>query len=762
VPKTQGKILYYDIPNAALELAENKEFRAENPAKGIANILVTQASSTYVRVQIVGAEGLPTGKLVTNERGLVITPVAGAPVAEDEEQDEVEILVTATREQIEEQTRLSRNLTDILSKTVPGFSPPTNRSNSFGTTFRGREGISVVIDGIPQNTNLIAIPGELSTIDPGSIERIEIIRGPNAIYGGQATGGLINIITRKPTDRKLTSTLEVGLNSPLTGSEDNLGNNFRFQISGKENIFDFVGAFSRTRIGAFYDAQGDRIPSEYVNADATELNALLKLGVDIAPQQRLQFSLNHFDRRLDNRIISDIAIDNTPGIQKARAIRTPAGTQVIGAADDRAYLRSTNTTLVYTHEDLLSSRFSGQLYYRKYAFQGSGIPVDARDFLGIIYQSPGETEQIGGRLQFETTFNPEKTLSLLWGADYLNERSASNFNIFDPVEFDASGGLIYRKINEATFVPPYSIRDLGLFAQLKWQVDDRTILSGGARYVSLNANVNDYTSFDNVSVKGGNLSASDIVFNAGIVYKLTNELSLFTSFSQGFSFPDIGGILRFPAQGFSVSSSIDLTQPQKVNNYELGIRGNWDALQFSLAGFFNISDLGVDFVNLDNGRFRTVRAPSRVYGIEATVDWKPAEQWKLGATLSWLEGENDEGGDGSFLALNSLLIPPLKLTAYVENETLPGWRNRLQLLYSGNRDRAFNNGIDGAPIRDYITFDLLSTIKLSTTSELQIAIQNLFNAQYFPVYSQYFAPIFDSSNYAGQGRTVSVSYRLSF
>lgn len=138
-----------------------------------------------------------------------------------------------TREQIEDQSRFTRNLTDILGRTVPGLGPPTNRTNTFGSTLRGRD-ISVLIDGTPQNVNLGSIPAQLTTIDSEAIERIEVIRGSNAIYGGQATGGLINIITRKPSEERLTSKTEVGLNNSLTNEADSFGYNLQHSISGTE------------------------------------------------------------------------------------------------------------------------------------------------------------------------------------------------------------------------------------------------------------------------------------------------------------------------------------------------------------------------------------------------------------------------------------------------------------------------------------------------------------------------------------------------
>jgi len=694
---------------------------------------------------------------------------------EQAERDEpIEIVVTATRteealedvprsvtvvnrEQIEEQTRFTRNLTDILARTVPGFGPPTNRTNTFGQTLRGRD-ISVIIDGIPQNTNLGSIPAQLTTIDPEAIERIEVIRGPNAIYGAQATGGLINIITRRPTEDRLTSRTEIGENNSLTNASESFGYNLRHSVSGREDNFDWLASFAIATTGSYFDAEGDRIPSDLVDAELTQLNGLLKFGVDLDEQQRLQLTFNHFNQHQDNDFISDPEIDEIPGIQKARAIRIPAGTTVIGA-DDNASLTTTNATLSYTHENLLNSRVQGQVFYRNYSFLG-GLPTDLREFFGIISNSPGESEQLGGRLQIETPFNSQETVSLLWGVDYVRESSSQNFNIFDPVEFDASGGLIFRKIDEITFVPSYRFNDLGIFAQLQWDISDRLAFSGGARYVNLDISTDDYTTFDGNDIEGGSLNADDVVFNAGLTHNLTDELSLFASFSQGFSFPDIGRVLRFAPPGFAVGSNIDLTQPQKVDNYEIGIRGNWNSVQATLAGFFNSSDLGEDFEVTDQ-TLRTIRAPQRVYGLEASLDWQPGGGWQLGGTATWLEGENDEDRDGEYIALNSITIPPLKLTAYLEHQTTRGWRNRLQLLYSGNRDRAFEDDVDGAPIDSYVTVDYLSSINLGG-GELLIGVQNLFNEQYFPVYSQFFAPFGDSSNYAGQGRTLSVGYRITW
>ncbi|AFZ28685.1 TonB-dependent receptor plug [Gloeocapsa sp. PCC 7428] len=788
VPTTQtiDNTLIAEIPNAVLVLPDANEFQATNPIEGITAVMVRNITGSRVQVTITGLEAPLVAEVSTAEQALIlsVTPTSELD-STTTENEPIEIVVTATRteeelqnvprsvtvlerDQIQEQARFGRDLADILTQLVPGSTQPTGRPSNF--TLRGRDA-SIVIDGIPQNTNnnqtFIA---PLASIDPEAIDRIEIIRGPNAIYGGQATGGLINIITRRPTEDRLTSTVELGTTAAAGGGDsfligDSFGYNVQYSLSGTEGAVDWLGSLASTWTGGFFDAEGDRVGNNFGLDDTNTFDGLVKLGVNLDEQQRLQLTFNHYNLSQDTDFISDESIADIPGIQTARLVRIPPGTTVIGSEAGYFYT-TTNTTLSYSHENLLGSRVQSQLFYRLFK-TGGGIPFDERPFSGtVISNSRGETEQWGGRVQIETPFNSERTASLLWGVDYVHEDISQNFDIFDPEELDASGGLIYRKIDEALFIPPYTLDDLGIFAQLQWQIGDRITLNSGARYVNLTINTEDYTTFDDGrDVEGGTINTDDIVFNAGAVYNFTDALSVFASFAQGFSLPDVGRILRRPPEGFaSLTADLDITSPQKVDNYELGIRGVWNSLQASLAGFYNYSSLGLDLVplpGLQGGAYRIVRAPQRVYGVEATIDWQADQNWRLGGSASWQEGENDEDEDGEFLALNSTVIAPFKLTAYVEHETLPGWRNRLQLLYSGSRSRAFEDGVEGAAIESYVTVDYFSSISLFG-GELLIGIQNLFNADYFPVFSQYFAPIYDPLNYKGQGRTISASYRITF
>jgi iron complex outermembrane receptor protein len=309
-----GNVLIADIANTTLALPEGGEFQQANPANGIALVTVTPREDG-IRVAITGTDAPPTAEVRSATPGLVLSVTSGTGEAAATEDEAIQVVVTATRteeelqnvprsvtvitrEQIEDQTRLDRNLGDILARLVPGFGPPTGRTNTFGQTLRGRD-ISVLIDGVPQNTNLGSIPAQLTTIDPQAIERIEVVRGPNAIYGGQATGGVVNIITRRPTEDQLQQTVEIGASAAAGGGNqvfltgDSFSYNFLYSVSGRSGAVDWLSSLSFVPTGSFYDADGDRIPSDLVNADLNEINGLVRLGVDLYQFKQRSMQIGH-------------------------------------------------------------------------------------------------------------------------------------------------------------------------------------------------------------------------------------------------------------------------------------------------------------------------------------------------------------------------------------------------------------------------------------------------------------------------------------
>jgi iron complex outermembrane receptor protein len=775
-----GDALIAEISNAVLALPDGEAFEQFNPAPGIGLVRVTSLPGERVQVSITGTEAPPTAQVRTEAGNLVLSVVPGMMPEEAEEVEEIELIVTATRtaeeeediprsvtvvtrEQIEEQSQLTTNIQDIISWTVPGFGPPNFRAVANTARPRGRA-VQVLIDGVPVTSNY-SITAPFTSITPGAIEQIEVVRGPTATFGGGATGGVINIITRRPSEEELTATVEARVNSQGDFAEDSFGNYLGVNVSGNVAPVDYVFNFSTEGIGFIFDGEGDRViaGSEFTY-DTRNINVLGKLGVNIGENQRLQFSVNHVDEETNEiDFISDESVDNDPDAEKSRALPVDFECIDFDCENSRTY---TTLSLNYNHDDIFGSQLRLQGFYRNTDLF-FGQPFEdtfTGDFpgspLGSFFVSESETEVFGGRLEIETPFS--EAFNLLWGADYNNDTGGNSDTLLE----EENDGVFRTSGEVLDSIPFYTIESLGLFAQAQWQASSRWQVSGGVRYENIGLSVDDYTqrSFvpQPIDVEGGSVSADDVVFNIGTVYDLTDKLSVFASFAQGFGVPEFAQILSFPPDGFrSLEDDLEFTAPQVVNNYELGIRGQWQAVQFSLAGFFNQSDLGTTFISDDDGIRRPVRAPERFYGVEATVDWQPSDTWQLGGLISWNEGESDIDDDGDFEPFSSRTISPLKITAYVENETLPGWRNRLQALYVGNRERAFEAGVDRVDIESYFVLDYISSIDIGPGS-LQIGIQNLLDTQYFPPITQFIGGFRTSNRHAAPGRSISIGYRATF
>ncbi|MEM9809333.1 MAG: TonB-dependent receptor [Cyanobacteria bacterium P01_D01_bin.56] len=665
------------------------------------------------------------------------------------------------REQIEQQLAFTNNLADILGKLVPGLSPPTLQANTRGLTLRGRNAL-ILVDGVPQNANSGAV-SELNSIALEAIERIEVVPGASAIYGDGATGGIINIITRTPVESGPVYDISAGTRVGLTSvEEDSFSYNLRLGVAAADEKADGRLTFTYDANNAQFDANGDRIPPETGISDSNRLGLLAKLGYDLDQQQRLGLTYSFYRDALESTFASDLSIFEIPGVQTARAVQ-------IGNINYDAEPELVNhiINLTYQHTDLLGSQLDAQLYYLDQESVGTFSDLRPTGLLDIfplfpeIFQSRNDVSELGARLQLETPLG--NSASVLWGADYSKENNEIAALFLEGDAFD--NNLDLNIVDEFALFPQYEIDSLGLFAQAKWDITEQWQLSGGLRYDNFDFSVDDYElAFPFGASRernGGSGSADDVSFNAGIIYQPVPEIGLFANFSQGFSIPNLGSVFSGAEDTFSVDDDLVL-EPQEVDNFELGVRAELGQVQASLTGFYSESDLGSNiFFNPETGFSEVVRAPQRNYGLEAAVDWQPSDTWQLGGYFSWNEGESDADDDGDFQALGSLNVPPYKLGLYVENETTSRWTNRLQLLMVGDRDRAFDDGVDTFEVNGYVTLDLISSLQIGK-GRLTLGVENLLNNNYLPLTSQERVGGFEERRFAAPGTTLSLRYSVNF
>lgn len=659
------------------------------------------------------------------------------------------------REELEAQASTARTLAEMLGKVVPGLALGVGSPTNTSQTLRGR-GLLVLIDGIPQTTIRNA-SRDLYTIDPAAVERIEVVRGASAMYGQGGAGGVINIVTRAPAPGEASYRTTVGVSSSLTHVDDSLGGRLRQYASARHGDLYYVVSGAVEHIGGAFDADGERIapdPSQGDLYDTGSVNLLAKLGWT-RDDQRLELVANRFRSRQDTDHVSDPAVNAfPPGSVPARALE---GLELARQGETDNDLLS----LGYRNADLGGSAVDAQLYHRDYYTRF--FPFDGRPFAAwnSIAQSYVVSEVTGARLSIDTPLlsGPAQWVSLTWGADVSEETTAQRATTFDPETYDASGGLVFVPIDDRGLVPPLRHRQAGAFAQLEWAPSERWTIRGGARHERVELHVDDFVTLgQRYGIDGGTVDYSSTVANIGAVFDATDHVQLFAAYSEGFSLPDIGLILRGASPGFDVSRSN--LEPIEVRNHEIGLRGDWEDVRGTLSLFYSDSDLGVT----SNGiSANVVRAPERTYGLELAVDADITDTLSAGGSFTWIEGENEPRRDGDHVALNGWRIPPPKLVAYLDHATSGGWRNRLQLVHSGDRDRAADDGVGygGRAVDSFTVVDLLSTVEVGP-GELAIGVENLFNADYHNVYAQLLVNGRNETHFKAPGRTLRLDYTIEY
>lgn len=675
-------------------------------------------------------------------------------------------LVSATRqstilehEQLQELRQGSESLATVLAKAVPGMSDSSRTVTEYGQTLRGRS-MLVMVDGVPLNTNRDS-SRNLANIDPALIERVEVIRGSSAIYGSGATGGIISITTR-PAGGENRAETSLSATSPLTRlGSDGLGGQFQQYFAGSQGAVDYSFDFGTRHIGASYDAHGDRIAPEPSQGDLFDSNIYNiggKLGLHIDENQRVQLAVSHYDASQD----TDYATD--PSVAKLPAGSVPANTIKGLDLDEQNRIRNTLVNLEYENLDILGSRLSAQMYYRDYFTRFT--PFDARAVAtrgGNVDQIMQNSEVFGSRLTLRTPIGDSGSTELVWGGDYNQERSDMPLDVFDPAAYDASGGLVFDKTGKLTYMPPLRTRSAGAFAQLQHRFDEHWSVDGGLRYEYSTAEFDDFvplsesTSASPVAVKGGDIHYDAVLSNLGIVYSPVLGQEIYASFSQGFQLPDVGIQLRNARRGFDIGASN--LEPVKTNNYELGWRGDLGSNTLgTLALFYTTSKLG-DVQSFNNGLILT-RTKERIYGAEASADWLSDDAvWGAGGSATWMRGrEKPDGKD--WQDMTGYRVPPLKLTAYVQYKPTLDWSNRLQATFFDAKDYRLD-GVDSFgrhQVSSYTTVDLVSQYQISADDKVSVGIQNLFNRDYYPLYSQLLRNNNNTSHLPAPGTVLTASY----
>ena len=647
------------------------------------------------------------------------------------------------REQLQQQLAITQDISQVLSNLVPSFAPSRQKLTNSGESLRGRKPLYLV-DGVPQSTPLRDGGRDGHTIDPAMIERIEVIHGANALQGLGASGGIINIITKRAPREDGASFQDVAASAStaLPPESDGTGYRASWLFGTRSGAFDFVGGASYARQGLYYDGNGDALAVNAVQGDLMDSRShdlFAKAGWNIDHARRLQLTANRYQLQGDNDyvVVPGDAVNDVPATSERGA---PEG--------EGPRNRNTSVALDYSDKALAGGSLQAQVYWNDFSALYGGS--DWEDFWGDgrdphwFDQSQNVSTKVGGKFTWSRGDFFDQRLRLTLGLDMARDRTYQELVVSD-----------------LNWVPETSYQSWSPFLQAEWWLSDSLMLTGGLRHERGKLEVDDYTTlpvYGSQRVEGGSPETSETLPNLGIVWHATGDLKLYASYAEGYTVADIGRVLRaIDEPGQRVDALVDLS-PVVADNREIGLDyddGRWLA---HLAAYWSDSDLGSRLAFDPVTRtYNVARERTEISGVEGNLAFRFSDDGRIGLAYAATRGRYDSDGDGRVDSdLPGANVSPDRVTAFWTHVWTPRIDTRLQASHAFDRDfDSSDNDFDG-----YTTVDLMARFGLPLGT-LSVGVENLLGEQYTSYNSQTTPPR-DDTYTAGRGRVLTLGWSHRF
>lgn len=669
---------------------------------------------------------------------------------------------TISADQIAQQAGPGRKVADVLAQLVPSLAPSSGTSSNYGQTMRGRN-VLVMIDGVSQ-TGSRDVARQLNSISPNMIDHIEVVSGATSIYGSGATGGIINIITKR-ADKSEPVSFQTKLG--VTSADNFRSDSLAYQVGqtasfANDKVDGFLG-LDYTNRGSQFDGNGDRIslsPWQGSTMDTDTIDVNGRLNFNLTDNQSLSFGAQYYKDEQDTEYGPDYSYLLTKTDPSYKAVKG-------WSLDNQPFTERYAFNTQYQNQDFLGQVLNVEAYYRneKSRFVPYGYSADGVN----VKQSQSNVAYAGIRSTLQSALVvADRDLKLTYGLDYDWEKDHQWADYYTP----SNNGLVYTPTGEKQGSgPDTEIQNIGTFIQGDYAITDQLNIQAGVRYQYVQADTDSYlTARKPYTLMAADSTDSDkFLFNLGAVYKLNDVQQIYANFSQGYSYPDVQRVLRDVAAYTLTTSGI---APITVNSYELGWRLNQDTgLNLGLTGFYNTSDKVVQF-NSDRS-VNVVDTDQRVYGAEATVSYPFMENYKVGGTLGYTRGQYKDGAN-NWHELNAFAVSPMKGTLFAEWNNEDGYGVRAQMLAIKGTDKAYKDDLElkaaglsdsnsAAEIKGYTTMDVLAHFPVAK-GRMDFGVYNLWGNQYKTVFAQQAAVTNANSLLAipAEGRTFALSYTINY
>ena len=554
----------------------------------------------------------------------------------------------------------------------------------------GIRGIKILVDGIPET--LPDGQGQVDSIDLGTVEQIEVIRGPSSTLYGNASGGVISVTSESGPEEPFG---EIRLSAGEYGFRK-----LQVKSGGRTEDLDYFISLSDSTIDGY---------REHSEAKNTQLTG------------RLKFQLKDDADFLTVFNYSDQPVSNDPGgINASQATSNPR------SARDRNLLYDTGEALKQTRLGFVYSKptsSAGQLNIRSYFVW--------RDFQNKLPQFPVadgvdlERFFAGGGLSYTKAWAlGGKPNRMIVGLDVDNQDD-------DRRRFKNDKGIR----GNLRFEQNEHVSSYGAFIQDEISLSDNLELSFGLRHDEIKFDVSDrFLSDGNDS---GQITLSDTSPMIGIMFGISPILNIYGTISTSFETPTTTEYAN-PTGGGGFNLQLG---PQTATNHELGIRGNINDRYYYEVAIFDI-DVKGELVpyEVDGRNFFRNAGKSDRKGIEFGFTANPSDRTTISVTYTFADYKFDE----FFEVEESLGIVDItnfsgnKIPGTVDHlfhseisYTHPsGWYSAWNILYV---DDQFTNNANTGTNKAYILSNIRAGLERKIGKMLVspfIGINNLFDESY--------------------------------
>ncbi len=507
--------------------------------------------------------------------------------------------------------RAQINLSEGLSG-VPGL-VLQNRQNyaqdlqlsvrGFGarSTF-GIRGVRLYVDGIP--ATMPDGQGQSSNIDIGSIERVEVLRGPFSALYGNSSGGVMQVFT------------EAGEGPPEITTGFAMGSDGlrRYSLKGSGSTdagIDWLLSTSRFNTDGYRD-----------HSAASRSTANARVGVKLSDDSRLTFVLNSVRLNAQDPL----------GLSAAQFAANPRqATFQAEQFNTRKTVDQTQGGVVWDKRINANNDFRLMLYYgQRETVQFQAIPASAQ-------ASPG---QAGGVIDLARDYGgidarwtsrlqlAGRPLTLTGGVnlDTLSE-DRRGYENFIGSTLGVQGNLRRSETNEVYNVDPY--------LQASWQPADRWSVEAGLRYSTVRFSSDDHYIRPGNGDDSGSANFSRALPMAAVRYQANESLNLYGTAGRGFETPTFNELSYRPGNLPGLNFAL---QPSVNTSVEVGAKQRFAGGLLTAAVFQTRTEDEIVTATNTGGRstFQNAGRTQR-NGVELGWNGRFAGHWRTQLAYTWLD-----------------------------------------------------------------------------------------------------------------------------